>query len=145
MLKTPLEYALKEFSYLAINFDGRIIVGASDIDESLPRYMMWGFFLWNNRCLQHTIIDLSGGVRSIAINPDGQILASVHENGVVKIWNTSTGQLLVLLLGIAHTLRASPSALMGTGLLAPMGIELLKFGGGRNYNYFIIPVYMLFH
>lgn len=47
----------------------------------------------------HTLTGFSGGVHSIAISPDGQMLASCSYNQTISIWNLHDGVLLGILEG----------------------------------------------
>lgn len=49
----------------------------------------------------HTLTGHTSWVRSLAISPDGQTLASGSDDGTIKLWSLSTGQLLYTLTGHA--------------------------------------------
>ncbi|MCC7207508.1 MAG: hypothetical protein IT323_09385, partial [Anaerolineae bacterium] len=55
---------------------------------------------------------------AMAFSPDGNILATGHDSGEVKLWDTSNGQLLVALAGHADEILAIAFAPNGTGLLS---------------------------
>src|SRR5439155_25848198 len=46
-------------------------------------------------------IDGAGMARGIALSPDGRAIATVHEDGTVKLWDGETGQPLAALRGHA--------------------------------------------
>src|SRR5260370_34116492 len=61
--------------------------------------------------LLHTLKGHSGAIRSVAISPDGQLLASGSEDHTLKIWNLHTGELLHTLKsysGTVYSIRISP-------------------------------------
>ncbi|MEH2205953.1 MAG: caspase family protein [Nostoc sp.] len=57
------------------------------------------------RCI-YTLTDHSDTVNSVAISPDGQILASGSADKTIKIWNLKTGTLLETLEGHSHTVNS---------------------------------------
>ncbi|HEY9611341.1 serine/threonine-protein kinase [Allocoleopsis sp.] len=64
---------------------------------------------WNNSekiALASTLMGHSQKVRSIAISPDGQLLASGSEDKTIKVWNLRTGQLLRTLTGHSEGIRS---------------------------------------
>lgn len=75
-----------------------------------------------------TLSGHSSRVRSLAFNPDGNILASGDVDGVIQLWNTSTGQL-------QGTLNQSSGAVSGL-VFSRSGATLLAGGlGGKVEQY----------
>ena len=70
------------------------------------------------RCVQ-TLCDHSAGVASIAISPDGQILASASYDKSVKLWNLCTGDLIDTLSG--HSLSVIGVAFSPDGQILASG------------------------
>jgi len=70
----------------------------------------------------------SAYVNSIAISPDGQILASGSDDSTIKLWNLRTGELLSTSLGIQATLIPSFSMLLGKYSLVAVRIRPSRFG-----------------
>ncbi len=56
--------------------------------------------------LLHALTEHSGKVYSVAISPDGQVLASGSQDRTVKLWNLRTGKLLRTLTGHALTIHS---------------------------------------
>lgn len=69
--------------------------------------------------LLYAIAEDSGKVYSVAISPDGQILASGSQNGTIKLWNLRTGELHSTLTG--HTLSVHCVAIGPDGQLLASG------------------------
>ena len=64
---------------------------------------------WNKSekiSLANTLTGHSKRVRSIAMTPDGQLIASGSEDNTIKLWNLRTGQLLRTLTGHSEGIRS---------------------------------------
>ena len=79
--------------------------------------------IWNlgSGRLLRTLTGHSDWVRSVAISPDGQLLASGSSDKTIKIWNLGSGRLLRTLTG-----HSDP---VGSVAFSPDG-QLLASGGG---------------
>ena len=78
------------------------------------------------RCV-HTLPGHSSFVNSLAISPDGQILASGSWDRTIKIWNLETGEFVGTLMG--HSDRVNSVAISGDGKMLASGSsdETIKF------------------
>jgi WD40 repeat protein len=79
--------------------------------------------VWNKSeqiSLANTLTGHSQRVSSIAITPDGQLIASGSEDKTIKLWNLRTGQLLRTLTGHSEGIRSIAISLDGK-LLASGG------------------------
>ena len=76
-------------SAIAISSDGKILASSSAKDIQL----------WNLETgkLLNTLSSHKGNVRSVAISPGGETLASGSGDGTVKLWDISTGELITSL------------------------------------------------
>ena len=71
--------------------------------------------------------DPSAGVTSIVISPNGQYVAAGSINGVVCIWDVSTGQLVERLRGHRGTVYSVAFTPDGKGLVSGSEDNTLKF------------------
>ena len=80
----------------------------------------------NWRCV-HTLPGHSSFVNSLAISPDGKILASGSWDKTIKIWNLETGEFIGTLTG--HSDRVNSVAISGDGKMLASGSsdETIKF------------------
>ncbi len=78
------------------------------------------------RCV-HTLSGHSSFVNSLAISPDGKILASGSWDKTIKIWNLETGEFIGTLTG--HSDRVNSVAISGDGKMLASGSsdETIKF------------------
>ena len=64
-----------------------------------------GIRLWNMQQQRPigTLVEYDNLIHSVAISPQGQLVASGDNNGVIKLWNLNTGRLIRTILGHSGT------------------------------------------
>jgi WD40 repeat protein len=93
----------------------------SELSVSEPQIQNW-------KCV-HSLIGHIGGVNSVAINPDGQTLASGSEDTKIKIWNLHTGKEIRTLGGLfaqPHSKSVHSIAISWDGQILVSGSEDTK-------------------
>ena len=74
-----------------------------------------------------TLAGHSSRVTSVAISPDGQIIASGSLDRIIKVWNLYSGQLLRTLTGHSYKIHCI--------FISPNGRTLVSGGGDLRLNH----------
>ncbi len=138
MVAAELSGHSRYVSRLAFSADGRWLASAS-YDNTLRFWKIdlgQRLFLWQRIKAQpvHVLTNVhSGWVCSIAFSPDGQELASVGEDGTVKVWQIEPGRLLRTFEGhegMAKAVTFSPSGRIIASSGTDKTIKLWNAQGG---------------
>jgi serine/threonine protein kinase len=92
---------------------------------------------WQKVEVRRTLCDHSDLVRTVAISPDGQLLASGSYDRTIKLWSLRTGEVLHTLIG--HTNRVSCLA------ISPDGQILASGSYDRTIKLWALPTGELLH
>jgi WD40 repeat protein/DNA-binding SARP family transcriptional activator len=114
----------------AFSPDGRLLaVGDVNYTPGATPYRFGTVAVWNVRTgrLLWRVRSRHGWVHAVAFSPSGQLLAAAQEDGVVRIYDPSTGRLLRALTlyggpaanaGLGDTVAFAPTGLLATGTWA---------------------------
>ena len=89
--------------------------------------------LWNVKTRKQTAVleDHTAGIESVALSPDGALLASGHHDGLVRLWDIQTQKQLATLKGHKATVRSVTFSPDGT-LLASGGKDSARLWNVRK-------------
>ncbi|MBW4493569.1 MAG: hypothetical protein KME26_10895 [Oscillatoria princeps RMCB-10] len=109
---------------VAISADGQILASAgrkarAESTENKEEAGLIQVRRLDTRELLHALVEPSGKVSSVAVSPDGQVLASGCQDGSVKLWDLKTGQVQRILLG--HSLAVNCVAISADGKVLASG------------------------
>jgi predicted nucleic acid-binding Zn-ribbon protein/outer membrane protein assembly factor BamB len=109
---------------VAISADGKILASAgskarAESTENKEEAGLIQVRRLDTRELLHALVETSGKVSSVAVSPDGQVLASGCQDGSVKLWDLKTGQVQRILLG--HSLAVNCVAISADGNVLASG------------------------
>jgi WD40 repeat protein len=94
---------------------GKLLASAN---RTKPEIKLWDVTAGQ---IKTTLAGHTGGVRSLALSPDGNILISAGEDKTIKLWNANTGQLIRTLTG--HSQGVNTVALSQDGTLLASGSQ----------------------
>lgn len=98
----------------------------ADLDESVLYLQVYNV---ESNALSYEITDVTDYALDIAFSADGSTFASSHQNGLIHIWNTETGEKLQTLYGTNH--GAYPNYVFNNGQL------LLSRNSGQPSTYLL--------
>jgi outer membrane protein assembly factor BamB/predicted nucleic acid-binding Zn-ribbon protein len=109
---------------VAISADGKILASAgskarAESTENKEEAGLIQVRRLDTRELLHALVETSGKVSSVAVSPDGQVLASGCQDGSVKLWDLKTGQVQRILLG--HSLAVNCVTISADGNVLASG------------------------
>ncbi|GEM_PF-3100722 len=111
---------------VAISADGQILASAGRKatveSEEMSKPEEAGLILvrrLETRELLQALVETSGKVSSVAVSPDGKVLASGCQDGSVKLWDLKTGQVQRILLG--HALAVNCVTISADGKVVASG------------------------
>ncbi|MDZ8083856.1 MAG: HNH endonuclease [Nostoc sp. DcaGUA01] len=95
---------------VAFSPDGKILASGGESKYKTEHGKATTIYLWNALTgeLLRTLRGHSLRVNKLVFSPDGHIIASVCNEGIVKIWNPHTGELLSILNIIAFDIIITP-------------------------------------
>lgn len=104
--------------------------GRADIPQSRQENPVGATVLW--QCVNTLTANCT--VNSVAISPDGKLLASGNDDKTIRLWNLETGQGISTLAGHSHSVKSVAFSSDGTMLASGSDDQTVKLWNLSNFQ-----------